>query len=89
MNWHVYILQCADGTLYCGITTDPAVRLARHNGELPGGARYTSGRRPVRLEACAQAGSRSEAARLEHRIKKLPRQRKIPFLLAHAAQARA
>jgi len=53
MTWHVYLLQCADGTLYCGVTTDLARRLKAHNGEAPGGAAYTRGRRPVKLLAAA------------------------------------
>ncbi|MBF0515457.1 MAG: GIY-YIG nuclease family protein, partial [Desulfovibrionaceae bacterium] len=39
--WQVYLLECADGTLYCGVTTDLVRRLAEHNGEAAGGARYT------------------------------------------------
>ncbi|MEG6502462.1 GIY-YIG nuclease family protein, partial [Desulfovibrio sp. 1214_IL3152] len=39
--WLVYLLECADGTLYCGITRDMERRLAQHNGALAGGARYT------------------------------------------------
>ncbi|MEG6593009.1 GIY-YIG nuclease family protein, partial [Desulfovibrio sp. 1188_IL3213] len=42
--WLVYLLECADGTLYCGITRDMERRLAQHNGALAGGARYTRGR---------------------------------------------
>ena len=42
-TWHVYLLRCADDTLYCGVTTDLDRRLAQHNGRLAGGARYTHG----------------------------------------------
>ena len=42
-HWHVYLLECADGTLYCGVTTDLARRLAQHNGLAPGGARAPAG----------------------------------------------
>lgn len=79
--WHVYLLQCRDGTLYCGITTDPDRRLLQHNGLLPGGARYTRGRRPVRLLACRVCPNRSKALRLEKTIKSLPREKKAAFLL--------
>lgn len=75
--WSVYLLQCADGSYYCGITSDIPRRLAQHNGLKPGGARYTSGRRPVNLLASLQAASHSEALRLEARIRKLPRGEKL------------
>ena len=82
-DWHVYLLRCADDSLYCGITTDVTRRLAQHNGLLPGGARYTRARRPVRLEACRACADRSQALRLEARIKKTPRREKC--LLLHNA----
>ena len=50
-RWCVYLLLCADGTLYCGVTTDVRRRLDEHNGLRAGGAKYTRGRRPVRLAA--------------------------------------
>ena len=71
--WHVYLLECADGTLYCGITTDLARRLAQHNGLASGGARYTSGRRPVRLLASRACARKDAALRLEHAVKSRPR----------------
>ena len=46
---YVYILRCADGTLYTGYTTDVAKRVCVHNGEGRGGAKYTRSRRPVFL----------------------------------------
>jgi len=76
-DWHVYLLRCADGTLYTGIATEPQRRLRQHNGELAGGARYTSGRRPVELvwsEACA---SRSAALRREAELRRLDRAEKL------------
>lgn len=86
MSWHVYLLECADRTLYCGVTRDLARRLDQHNGLAPGGARYTRPRRPVRLAASLPCPDRSEACRLEARIKRLPRGRKLAFLLGLAAQ---
>ncbi|UCD66342.1 MAG: GIY-YIG nuclease family protein [Deltaproteobacteria bacterium] len=74
--WHVYMVRCSDGTLYTGITNDLDKRIAAHNSGKEG-ARYTRSRRPVKLVYSEKAGSRSAAARLEYRIKKLPRARKI------------
>lgn len=81
MSWSVYLLRCADGTLYCGMTTDVERRLAMHNGVLAGGAKYTRGRRPVTLLACADGLDRVQAARLERRVKTLPRSRKLDALM--------
>lgn len=80
--WSVYLLLCADGTFYCGITLDVPRRVDMHNGLLPGGAKYTRGRRPVRLVSCAGGFCRAEALRLERRIKKLPHARKAEALFA-------
>lgn len=74
--WHVYLLQCADGTLYCGITCDLERRLAQHNGALPGGARYTRGRRPVRLTGSLPCPDKGTALRLERVVKARPRAEK-------------
>lgn len=83
-GWVVYLLECGDGTLYCGVTTDLPRRLAEHGGELPGGARYTRTRRPVRLAACASMPDRASACRAEARLKRLPKGRKLAALLALA-----
>ncbi|MEO8333133.1 MAG: GIY-YIG nuclease family protein [Gallionella sp.] len=75
MDWCCYILRCADGTLYCGITNDIDKRLTAHNaGE---GAKYTRGRSPVRLvwrETCA---GKSAALKREMQIKSLSRAKKL------------
>ena len=81
-NWFVYLVSCADGSLYCGITTDVHRRVAQHNGLLPGGARCTRARRPVELVTCTACANRSEALRLEALIKKTPRQAKVDALCA-------
>ena len=85
MVYHVYIVQCADGTLYTGIATDVARRLAEHNGDKPKGARYTSSRRPVRLAYQATFANRSEATREEIRIKQLTRAEKVALMAATQA----
>lgn len=67
--WFVYILQCADNTLYTGIATDVAARLATHNAGK--GAKYTRGRLPATLLYQECADTRSAALQREHAIKKL------------------
>jgi putative endonuclease len=77
--WQVYILKCRDGTLYTGITTDLKRRVREHNSsEL--GARYTSGRRPVKLVYWKKFSSRSLAAKEEARIKKSGRKEKLKII---------
>jgi len=73
----VYLLECVDGTLYCGVAKDLRKRLEQHNGELPGGARYTAGRRPVRLLASHAFGSKGNALRFEIKVKSCPRTEKL------------
>lgn len=80
-SWLIYIMRCSDDTLYTGITVDIKKRLAEHNSP-EGGARYTSGRRPVELVYSEPAGSRSEASRREHQIKKMSRAAKLGMIAA-------
>lgn len=69
-HW-VYVVECADGTLYTGYTTDVERRVAEHNdGE---GAKYTRGRGPVDLVHVEAYDSQSEALQREHVVKKLRR----------------
>lgn len=75
MAWHCYLLECADGTLYCGITNDLDKRLAAHNaGE---GAKYTRGRAPVKLLYREPCADKSAALKREMEIKALPRAAKL------------
>jgi putative endonuclease len=67
-TWYVYLLECADGTLYTGITVDPQRRLKQHNAGR--GSRYTRTRLPARLLGTMPAESRAEALRLERRVKR-------------------
>lgn len=85
-TWFVYMVRCADGTLYTGITKDIQRRLAEHNGDDRLGARYTRGRRPVQLCYLEGADSRSEAARREAGIKRLSRPQKDRLLADTAAK---
>jgi putative endonuclease len=75
--WIVYMVRCADGTLYTGITTDVVRRVAEHNGEGRLGARYTRSRRPVTLAYVEPACNRAAAARRETVIKQLDRAGKL------------
>ena len=83
-TWYVYILQCADNTLYTGITTDLLRRLEEHNTGKKG-AKYTKGRRPVTLIYQETHTSRSEASKREHAIKKLTIQQKRKLITASVA----
>ena len=74
-NWYVYILQCADGTYYTGITTDLDRRLREHN-QASCGAKYTRARRPVVLAYSETALNRSIASKREAQIKRLTHQQK-------------
>ena len=74
--WYVYIVRCADGTLYTGVATDVDRRLAEHRAGAPRGARYLRGRAPLELVFAHRVGSRAAAQRVEHSIKSLPRRRK-------------
>lgn len=74
-HWFVYMLKCADGTLYTGVTTDVERRLEEHN-ESPKGAKYTRVRRPVVVVHQETFSTRSEACVREAAIKRLTRQEK-------------
>ena len=74
----VYLLRCADGSLYCGWTTDVPKRLATHaTGKA---SKYTATRRPVALAAAWELPTRSDARSLEARIKRLTRPQKLALL---------
>lgn len=77
-QWMVYLVECSDGSLYCGITNDVAKRIQAHNNGT--GAKYTRGRGPVQLVATSTLMNHFEAARLECHIKSLPRDEKINAL---------
>jgi putative endonuclease len=73
--WVVYVVRCADASLYCGITNDLPARLAAH--EAGKGAKYTRGRGPLELVATARVRDKRVALRIEHAVKKLPRREKL------------
>ncbi len=78
MEWFVYILECADGTLYTGITDDIPKRLAAH--DLGRGAKYTRGRGPLKLVYRESCTDRSQALRREAVIKRLTREKKLQLI---------
>jgi putative endonuclease len=79
-SWFVYMLRCADDTLYTGICTDVARRLGEHNAGAPLGARYTRGRRPVALVYLESAANRVDAQRREREIKAKDRAGKLALI---------
>lgn len=81
--WYVYLLACADGTLYTGVTTDLERRIRQHNGELAGGAKYTACRRPVRLCWSDSEATRGLAQKREAAIKSLSRAQKEALYVGH------
>jgi predicted GIY-YIG superfamily endonuclease len=94
-TWWLYVLECIDGSLYTGITSDVERRYSQHcRGKA---AAYTRAKPPLQLVGAMQAGSRSSALRLEYAFKQLPSREKrvravamgIPTKLAHAVAASA
>jgi putative endonuclease len=80
--WQVYIVRCADGSLYTGIARDLERRIAEHNADKGQGASYTRSRRPVRLVYREPAADRSAASKREYQIKQLSRAEKLALILA-------
>ena len=74
--WFVYILRCADDSLYTGVALDVNRRLDQHNGIDKNGAKYTQARRPVKLVYQEISTSRSDACKREYAIKSLSRSEK-------------
>ena len=77
--WQVYIAECIDKSLYCGITKDIVRRIYQHNNTKQG-AKYTRSRRPVVLLWNRKISTRSQASSLEAAIKKLSRKKKLEII---------
>ena len=75
MTWYVYIVECNDGTLYTGISNNIGKRIREHN--LGIGSKYTRGRRPVKLLAKWDCADKSQASKMEYKIKGLTREGKL------------
>jgi len=78
--WHVYLIRCADGSLYTGITTDVERRLAEHRAGK--GAKYLKGRGPLALAYSRPIGDRAAASREEARIKRLSKAAKETLVVS-------
>ncbi|MBP3200416.1 MAG: GIY-YIG nuclease family protein [Lachnospiraceae bacterium] len=80
--YYTYILQCENGILYTGITTDYKRRLKEHKGEdgLLKGAKFTKSHKPEKIVALWKTDNRSDASKLETRIKKLKKSEKLELI---------
>ncbi|MEP7181614.1 MAG: GIY-YIG nuclease family protein [Betaproteobacteria bacterium] len=76
-RWHVYLIECRDGSIYTGIAVDVLARYAAHAAGK--GARYTRSHPPRRLLKVIACADRSEALRTEHSMKKLTAAEKRAF----------
>ena len=74
-SWIVYLLSCSDGKIYTGVTNDLEKRLEAHNKGTA--SKFTRARLPVTLLATSRLIEKEDAFRLEHRIKRLPREKKL------------
>ncbi|ALO46815.1 GIY-YIG nuclease family protein [Pseudohongiella spirulinae] len=79
-SWWVYIVRCADDTLYTGISNDVERRVSEHQSQGRKTARYLRGRAPLALVYTQQAGDYGAALRLEYRIKQLDRRAKLRLI---------
>jgi len=77
-SWFVYVLRCADDSLYTGIAIDVGARISQHERGI--GARYTRGRAPLTLCGKHRCASKGDALRLEYAFKQLPKFRKLEVL---------
>ena len=82
-QWYVYMVRCADNSLYSGITTDISRRISEHNLDDKLAAKYTRVRRPVKLAYSQICSTRSEASQKEYQLKKLTKQKKEQLVSSH------
>ena len=78
-DWYMYVVECVDGTLYTGITTNLSRRLNEHNYSSRG-AKYTRSRRPVKYRMTMPCLNHSDAAKEESKFKKLSRRQKLEII---------
>ena len=82
-QWHLYLLRCADGSLYTGITTDVDRRLSEHQ-DVDGkgkGAKALRGKRPLTVVFSERVEDRSDALKLEYRVKRLSKEQKEKLIV--------
>ena len=77
--WYVYIVECKDKTLYTGVTNDVERRVNEHNTSKRG-AKYCIMRRPVILKKVFEIATKSDAFKLEYKIKQLSRSEKLKLI---------
>lgn len=85
-KWYVYLLRCADNSLYCGVTTDVERRIVEHNSSNKRGAKYTRVRRPVELAYLEECQSRQQACQREYQLKQLPKAQKEQLALKQCSR---
>lgn len=78
--WYLYLIRCANGHLYTGITTDVARRFNEHQSNSPKAAKYLRGKGPLTLMYQEQVGTRSDALKREIAVKKLSRDQKLALI---------
>lgn len=86
--WVVYMVRCADGTLYTGVAKDVSRRVEEHNSNDVLAAKYTRGRRPVVLVYQEMTATRSTAGRREHEMKRMSRPEKEALVFTCARRAK-
>lgn len=79
--WYLYLVRCGDGSIYTGVSTDVSRRLAEHQSGRGKGARYLRGRGPLTLARKIRVGDKSTAFKLEWRVKKFSRTRKVDLIV--------
>lgn len=84
MSWFVYMVRCADESLYTGVAKDVIRRVTEHNGKSRKAARYTRSRQPVTLVYQEEAETRSEACQREWAIKQLTRAQKLKLVVTRS-----
>ena len=87
-SWFVYIVQCANGSFYTGITTDVARRFAEHQAGAPKGAKALRGKGPLTLVLSFAVADRALASQIEYRVKQLSRVEKQALVKGGAKQAK-
>ena len=83
-EFSLYIVRCADGTLYTGIATDVSKRLAEHE-DSPRGAKFLRGKGPLQVVFSEVVGDRASASQLEYRVKRLSRTQKLALIEGRSA----